>query len=516
MSGQIKLACCVFLLGVIGFTFGTRTAAADPETTPRQIFEKRIMPIFKSPNPSSCTQCHLSGVDLQKYIIPSTEGKTDGHEKTFLSLRDQGLIDLENPAKSKILGFIQKREKGGDNGTAMVLEKVRQVELDAFAEWIKESCKDDALRNAPKLKPEELARPNQDPEVIRYTRKDRLLASFEKNIWSMRFRCISCHGEDESKQANAHVEKYGQRVSWIKKEGAKATMNYLISTKKLIDVKNPEKSMLLQKATGEVAHVGGGKLKKTVHLHPKQVDEGDLGYKGFRRWLEDYARVVNGEYKDIAGLPKKKENFNEYGTEIRLGFTNVPKTWVNHLVLINVYVWDESKRDWETNPVATCDGIPSQNHTAREDGMYLNLIAEKGSERDRLWKGKDEVPALPGSRHLIKVYVDRSDRIKKDWKQNMTDEDYVGQMELNGELPLEALPAEVERIGRLIQDLDHHDFEVREKASAELETMGPAVPALRQALDRSASVELRQRVGRILEKLMEKFNPAKIDARKVK
>jgi hypothetical protein len=75
--------------------------AAEPDTTPRQIFEKRIMPIFQSPNPSSCTQCHLAGVDLRKYIIPSTEGKTDGHEKTFLSLRDQGLIDLANPAKSK-------------------------------------------------------------------------------------------------------------------------------------------------------------------------------------------------------------------------------------------------------------------------------------------------------------------------------------------------------------------------------------------------------------------------------
>ena len=72
------------------------SAHANDQPTPEQVFEKRIMPIFKSPNPSSCTQCHLSGVDLKNYILPSSE-------KTFLSLRDQGLSiskagGLENSA----------------------------------------------------------------------------------------------------------------------------------------------------------------------------------------------------------------------------------------------------------------------------------------------------------------------------------------------------------------------------------------------------------------------------------
>src|SRR5262245_10287972 len=64
------------------------------------IFEQRIMPIFRSPQPSSCIQCHLSSVDLKNYILPSPE-------KTFVSLRDQGLIDLASPEKSKILTLIQ-------------------------------------------------------------------------------------------------------------------------------------------------------------------------------------------------------------------------------------------------------------------------------------------------------------------------------------------------------------------------------------------------------------------------
>lgn len=60
------------------------------DATPAQVFETRILPIFKSPNPSSCVQCHLAGVDLKDYILPSAEN-------TFRSLRDQGLIDLAAP-----------------------------------------------------------------------------------------------------------------------------------------------------------------------------------------------------------------------------------------------------------------------------------------------------------------------------------------------------------------------------------------------------------------------------------
>ena len=48
--------------------------------TPAEVFDKRILPIFRSPNPSSCVQCHLAGVDLKDYILPDAE-------KTYRSLR---------------------------------------------------------------------------------------------------------------------------------------------------------------------------------------------------------------------------------------------------------------------------------------------------------------------------------------------------------------------------------------------------------------------------------------------
>ena len=39
-------------------------------------------------------------MELKNYILPSAE-------KTFLSLRDQGLIDLDAPEKSRILALTQ-------------------------------------------------------------------------------------------------------------------------------------------------------------------------------------------------------------------------------------------------------------------------------------------------------------------------------------------------------------------------------------------------------------------------
>ena len=66
------------------------------------IFEKRILPIFQSTKPSSCAECHLSGVDLKEYIRPT-------QQQTFSSLVSAGLINVAKPDDSKILQFISRR-----------------------------------------------------------------------------------------------------------------------------------------------------------------------------------------------------------------------------------------------------------------------------------------------------------------------------------------------------------------------------------------------------------------------
>ena len=227
------------------------------------------MPIFKSPNPSSCVQCHLAGVDLKNYILPSAD-------KTFQSLRDQGLIDLDRPEKSRILALIDMGGKD-QSGAALIQQKARTAEYEAFADWIRRSVADARMLALPKLDPSEDAKPNRPTAVIRHGRTDRLLASFGHRLG----HALPLHGlpPEGTPQNKKNVAEYGERVAWMKAAGPETTLAYLRQSK-LIDVDRPERSLLLRKPLNEVKHGGGQKFQP-----------GDQGYKAFRAFLDDYARA---------------------------------------------------------------------------------------------------------------------------------------------------------------------------------------------------------------------------------
>jgi hypothetical protein len=397
-----------FVLLVLPAT--TRAAAPEDRPSPKEVFEKRILPIFKSPDPSSCVQCHLAGVDLKNYILPS-------HEKTFLSLRDQGLIDLDQPRNSKILRLIRMGDED-KSPASLIHKKTRQAEYEAFADWIERSAADPALRSLPKLKLEETARPPRPVEVIRHDRIDRLQQSFNDTVWALRFRCMSCHieGTPENKKL---VAEHGPRVAWIKGDSAEATLAYLRTTK-LLDPDNPEQSLLLQKPLGAVKHGGGIKMLP-----------GDEGYKLFRAFLEDYARVVKDGYADAQSLPDVRREPARFGTDRWIKLNNTPPAWADKLLQADLYAWDATKKAWETEPIATTDrrvwgGGKQWQHN-------LTLLAAKDSERAATWKKNGAV--LPRGRYLVKVYVDQTDRLAKDWKASLGEADYVGQAEVESGWP---------------------------------------------------------------------------------
>jgi hypothetical protein len=398
--GASALALCLLAVG---------TVHAEDGLTPAQVFEKRIMPIFKSPNPSSCTQCHLAAVDLKNYILPS-------HEKTFLSLRDQGLIDLDNPEKSKILQLIQMGESD-KSPAALINAKVRRAEYEAFAAWIKSGARDPKLRDAPKLDPSERAAPNRPVEVIRHDRSDRLLESFTNTVWAMRFRCMGCHTEG-SVENQKNVKEFGDRVAWMKAAGPEATLNYLRSSK-LINSSDPEKSTLLLKPLGAVKHGGG-----------KKFAPGDQGYKAFREFIDDYAKTVRDEYAKSDDLPKRDDP-ERFGTDAWLKISNTPPAWADRLVQVNVYAWDANKSDWRSQPIATSDRVVWGKGKLWQHN--LALLAAPGTEQARAWKtGK---PALPKGKYLVKVYVDGKGRLADDWKAVLGPDDYVGQAEVESSWP---------------------------------------------------------------------------------
>ncbi len=387
----------------LGAWLVSSVAVADDAAT--KVFEQRILPIFKSDQPSSCVQCHLAGVDLKNYIKPSSDA-------TFQSLRDQGLVNLDQPEQSKILKLINMKDT--DNAGANLLHaKSREAELTAFAEWLKACCRDPKLRNAPKLAASELAKPARPDEVIRFARTDRLLESFEQNIWGQRHRCMGCHSEG-SDQNRKLVKENGEQVSWMKKSAAE-TMTYLIRKKDLIDVDDPEKSLLLLKPLKEVDHGGGKKFLK-----------GDLGYKGFRTWLEDYAKVARDEYAKSSDLPKSDpRRLKEFTSELWFKLTNTAPAWGDKLLQVTIHRWDDRAKKWEDAPIAISD-----RQVAAKPRLWqhtITLLAADGSDRAKEWQRSPG--QLSAGRYLVKVHVDRSDRTLSDWRAPLRSEDFVGQAE---------------------------------------------------------------------------------------
>jgi hypothetical protein len=186
------------------------------------IFERRIVPIFQSQQPSSCTECHLSGVDLRNYIHPD-------QEKTFASLVAAKLVDVDRPDKSKILEFISRKPVKAN----LITEKIRRQEHAAFRAWLRAAVKDRQLLAA--RPPGQSLGPTVPAAVIRHARTDRILASFIDNVWTEVSRCAHCHSPDRNQK---QVEEYGDQVSWIKLGDPEATLRYMLDAG-LIDSESP-------------------------------------------------------------------------------------------------------------------------------------------------------------------------------------------------------------------------------------------------------------------------------------
>lgn len=433
-------------------------------STPLEVFEQRIMPIFKSPQPASCVQCHLAAVDLKDYIRPS-------HEQTFLSLRDQGLIDLANPEKSKILALIQMGEKDLDKGARLIHEKTRQAEFEAFAAWIDACCKDSKLRKMASPPAAELARPARPDEVIRHARKNRVVDSFVRNVWSQRMRCFPCHTPHELDESNPKLrpaiekhkeflEKYGEDFAArmdIFKETPEATIEYLLEKSKntpegelpLINLSDPAKSLIILKPTSKlppknengefakpsyrdpVSHVGGLKM---------HVD--DHSYKAFMAWIQDYAKVVGDKYTAAADLPAD----NWFASKHVLMLREVPSQWtVGTRVQLFVYAWNGDKQSFDPQPAAFTQGTVTRVRNVV--GSLFLFGAPEGEAASTL--NAEDAKLAPG-KYLLKVYVDSKNRLAEDATAMLKEDDLYGSAEINARWG-EGFPGAVKVLAKLLK-----------------------------------------------------------------
>jgi hypothetical protein len=402
MVRSIGLVTLGTMAGAMLVTASIVDGAAKPESS-RAVFERRILPILRSPNPSTCSECHLSGVDLKDYIRPTDTA-------TFAALRDAGLVDVKQPEKSHLLKLIRMSSPK----TPLLTQKARDGEYEAFRDWIVAAVADPSVAKA-KAEGGKPIGPPIPLAVIRHTRKDRVLASFERNVWSQQGRCMGCHTPG-TKENEEHVRKYGERVRWFVPDSPEATMQKLLS-QKLINVDAPEESLLLLKPLNKVPHGGGVKF---VY--------GDAGYKQFRAWIDDYTASVKGAYRTERQLPKPPGGAFVY-TDCILTVNDCPEAWGDKLLRVDAYAWDAARDAWSEKPVAT--GDRQVWGKMRTTNIWMWLTPPAGGEAE---KAARRNPRLAPGRYLLKYYCDTANRLNADYQMPTDAQDfYQGQQEVRSE-----------------------------------------------------------------------------------
>ncbi len=362
------------------------------------VFEKRILPILQASKPSSCTECHLSGVELKDYIFPE-------QDKTFAALVKADMIDLKQPEQSKLLKFIERRPEK----PSLITDKVRVEEAAAFREWIVAAVKDPQLLKA---KSTASVGPQVSDELIRHARKDRVLNSFAENVWSEVGRCAACHSPDKNQ---AQVKKFGNRVSWIKPRDMQGTMQNLLDSG-IIDVDAPEKSLLLAKPLMQVEHGGGQKMLL-----------GDRTYKQFRAFIDDYVAVVKGTYKDAKALPKLSQEVSQV-SEIWLKIEGIPKSLDKQFLRADVYA--KTADGWSKERVATGDRAIFGGGGLWQ--QHLTLTAPRDSARAKELLSAQK---LAGGEYLVRISIDRNNRLAQDPNSDFTKEDVIGEVPVRTNWP---------------------------------------------------------------------------------
>lgn len=387
-----------YLLTLLVVSLSTASLRAADETSALALFDRRILPIMKSEKPSSCSECHLSGVNLRDYVRAS-------QQETFASLVAEGLIDVKKPDDSKLLKFIARKPEKPN----LVTDKVRQEEFAAFQAWVRAAVRDPKL-----LAARDAAAPigPQLPvEVVRHARQDRVLASFIDNVWNEVGRCAGCHSPDRNKE---QTSKHGAHISWIKLSDPRATLEHLLEHE-LIDVEHPEQSLLLRKPLMQVKHGGGQKMVV-----------GDRTHKQFRRFIDDYAATAHGKYKSAQDLPPVSAEVSQT-TEIWLKFSDVPAELDK--VLLQVDLHRQEENGWSKERVATSDRLIWGGGKLWQHS--LSLVAP----RDSNWAKQLAGQKLPPGKYLAKIYLDRAGKLVKNPDAELGAAELAGQVEIQSNWP---------------------------------------------------------------------------------
>ncbi len=270
---------------LLGLLAGSCVSSDEPEVDAKcqadstSIYERRIAPLLSDDRPSSCNQCHLSGVDLSLFA-------RDTPCETMACLKELDLVDLQRPEQSVVLTWIGRAEPEG-----LITQAVIDEEYAGFLEWIElhASCGDGLCGDVRcGTRADDFCAHEQEPDAGALAAiedpggcDDRALeALFQQTVYAWRGRCFPCH-HDSQPFAAPDAPRYF--VTGGNCDSASlATMRNIIASG-YADPDDPEQSLLLlkplAKSAGGVEHGG----------HDKMANTNDLAYRAFLQWLERYA-----------------------------------------------------------------------------------------------------------------------------------------------------------------------------------------------------------------------------------
>lgn len=258
-----------------GSTSDSREDAYEPieyqcvEGENHELFEQRIAPLLATERPSSCNSCHLQGIDLQMYAQATAC-------QTMACLVDRDLVDLEDPANSLVLQWIDRGQPSSD----LITEEIIDEEYVGFRAWIEQEAQCDSC--------EEFEDPCGDAEAEPETCADAepaqwqdpgdcseptLEAMFRHQVYRWRDRCYPCHYDTKENEGPDWVLSGNCELGSLRSMNAVLREGY-------VDLENPAQSLLLLKPLAE----GAGGLEHGGH--DKFETTTDEAYLDMKAWIE--------------------------------------------------------------------------------------------------------------------------------------------------------------------------------------------------------------------------------------
>ena len=151
--------------------------------------------------------------------------------------------------------------------------------------------------------------------------------------------------------------------------------------------------------------------------------------RNWQRLLDDYAAALAGKYRAAADLPEPSREVSQV-SEIWLKITDVPENYDQMVLQVDLYRWDVAKKTWSTDRWASGDRQVFGKGKLWQ--QHLSLTAPRGAPRAAAIR---KAQSLPAGKYLARIYIDRENKLARQYPAELGEAEFVGQVELESRWP---------------------------------------------------------------------------------